>query len=128
VLVVRAPDGRVLLERRPASGIWGGLYSLPELPAEDSPRDWCARMLGAVVAAERVLATIEHAFSHFDLDLNPRLLDLAAAPSTVMDRDDWHWCRPGAKLDVGVPAPVAALLSNGLECTVQDAYTSNSRV
>jgi A/G-specific adenine glycosylase len=114
VLVVRAPDGRVLLERRPASGIWGGLYSLPELPAEDSPRDWCARMLGASVAAERILATIEHAFTHFDLDLNPRLLELAAAPSGVMDRDDWHWCRPGTKLDVGVPAPVAALLSGGL--------------
>ncbi|HWN39226.1 MAG TPA: A/G-specific adenine glycosylase [Gammaproteobacteria bacterium] len=114
VLVVRAPDGRVLLARRPASGIWGGLYSLPELPAEDSPREWCARMLGAAVAAERALATIEHAFSHFDLDLNPRLLELAVSPSTIMDRDDWHWCQPGAKLDVGVPAPVAALLSGGL--------------
>ena len=114
VLVVRAPDGRVLLERRPASGIWGGLYSLPELPAEDSPREWCARTLGAAVAAEHVLATIEHAFTHFDLDLEPRLLDLAASPSTVMDRDDWHWCRPGAQLDVGVPAPVAALLNAGL--------------
>jgi len=114
VLVVRAPDGRVLLERRPARGIWGGLYSLPELPADDSPRDWCARMLGAGVAAERVLATIEHAFTHFALDLTPRLLDLAAAPSAVMNRDDWHWHRPGAQLGVGVPAPVAALLSGGL--------------
>ena len=114
VLVVRAPDGRVLLERRPARGVWGGLYSLPELPAEDSPRDWCARVLGAVVAAERVLETIEHAFTHFDLDLAPRLLELAASPSAVMDRDDWHWCRPGTALDVGVPAPVAILLSGGL--------------
>ena len=114
VLVVRAPDGRVLLERRPASGIWGGLYSLPELPAEDSPRDWCARMLGAAVAAERVLEIIEHAFTHFDLDLEPRLLELDVEPSTIMERDDWHWCKPGAKLDVGVPAPVAALLSQGL--------------
>jgi A/G-specific adenine glycosylase len=114
VLVVRAPDGRVLLERRPARGIWGGLYSLPELPAEDSPREWCARMLGAAVAAERALETIEHAFTHFDLDLSPRLLELAASPSAVMDRDDWHWCRPGTKLDVGVPAPVALLLRGGL--------------
>jgi A/G-specific adenine glycosylase len=114
VLVVRAPDGRVLLERRPTRGIWGGLYSLPELPVDDSPREWCARMLGAAVAAERALDTIEHAFTHFDLDLAPRLLDLAASPSAVMDRDDWHWCRPGAKLDVGVPAPVAILLSGGL--------------
>jgi A/G-specific adenine glycosylase len=115
VLVVRAPDGRVLLERRPATGIWGGLYSLPELPAEESPRDWCARALGTTVAAERPLATIEHAFTHFDLDLAPRLLDLAASPAAVMDRDDWHWCQPGARLDVGVPAPVAALLSDGLK-------------
>jgi A/G-specific adenine glycosylase len=115
VLVVRAPDGRVLLERRPARGIWGGLYSLPELPAEDSPRDWCARGLGAAVAAEHLLATIEHAFTHFDLDLAPRLLELAAAPSVVNDRDNWHWCRPGSKLDVGVPAPVAALLRGGLQ-------------
>ncbi len=111
VLVVRAPDGRVLLERRPARGIWGGLYSLPELPADDSASDWCARKLGAAVAAERALQIIEHAFTHFDLDLTPRLLDLVAEPSAVMSRDDWHWCRPGAELGVGVPAPVAALLN-----------------
>ncbi len=114
VLVVRDPDGRVLLERRPTSGVWGGLYSLPELAADDSPSDWCARKLGAAVAAERVLATIEHAFTHFDLDLTPRLLELARSPAAVMDREDWRWCKPGAKLDVGVPAPVAALLSGGL--------------
>ena len=66
------------------------------------------------VAAERVLEIIEHAFTHFDLDLEPRLLELDVEPSTIMDRDDWHWCKPGAKLDVGVPAPVAALLSGGL--------------
>jgi A/G-specific adenine glycosylase len=115
VLVVRDPEGRVLLERRPARGIWGGLYSLPELAAEDSPREWCARVLGAAVAAERALATIEHAFTHFDLDLMPRLLELAASPAGVMDRDDWVWRRPGAHLDVGVPAPVAALLTGGLD-------------
>jgi A/G-specific adenine glycosylase len=114
VLVVRSPDGRVLLERRPARGIWGGLYSLPELPVDDSAREWCERALGARVLTERELAVIEHAFTHFDLDLKPRLLELAAAPSAVMNRDDWLWCRPGARLGVGVPAPVAALLNGGL--------------
>jgi len=115
VLVVRAPDGRVLLERRPEHGIGGGRYSLPELQDDDSPREWCARMLGAAVAAEHALEIIEHAFTHFDLDLIPRLLELAGAPSAVADRDDWHWCRPGTALAVGVPAPVAALLNAGLE-------------
>jgi A/G-specific adenine glycosylase len=115
VLVVRDPSGRVLLERRPARGIWGGLFSLPELAEEESPRDWCVRTLGAPISAERELPTIEHAFTHFDLDLAPRLLDLASAPNVVRDADDWHWCRPRAALEVGVPAPVAALLRDGLE-------------
>ena len=73
-------------------------------------RSWCARALGARVAAIRALATIEHAFTHFDLDLAPRLLTLATPPAAVMDRPDWLWYKPGTALTVGVPAPVAALL------------------
>jgi A/G-specific adenine glycosylase len=110
VLVVLDPEGRVLLERRPAHGIWGGLYSLPELPHEDSAEAWCERSLGARVAALRPLATIEHAFTHFDLDLAPQLLTLAATPSAVMERPEWLWYKPGTTLTVGVPAPVAVLL------------------
>ena len=112
VLMVQDPDGRVLLERRPASGIWGGLYSLPELAAEDSAGEWCERALGACIAAERELPVIEHAFTHFDLDLTPHLLRLATAPSAVMDRPDWLWYKPGTQLAVGVPAPVATLLQD----------------
>ena len=112
VLVVQDAEGRVLLERRPANGIWGGLYSLPELPLEDSAGEWCQRALGAGVAKEEELAVIEHSFTHFDLDLTPRLLRLAAAPSAVMDRPGWVWYKPGTQLTVGVPAPVATLLQD----------------
>ncbi|HLF10383.1 MAG TPA: A/G-specific adenine glycosylase, partial [Gammaproteobacteria bacterium] len=87
-LVVQDPEQRILLERRPAHGIWGGLYSLPELAEDDAASNWCARSLGASVICERRLATIEHAFTHFDLDLDPLLLTLADSPANVMDRDD----------------------------------------
>jgi len=110
VLVVEDPDGRVLLERRPAKGVWGGLYSLPELPDGETSMQWCARELGTAVSAEHELATIEHAFTHFDLDLLPRLLRLAALPAVVNDRDDRFWHVPAAELQVGIPAPVTALL------------------
>jgi A/G-specific adenine glycosylase len=110
VLVLRDRAGRVLLERRPASGVWGGLHSLPELDAE-SIGDWCVRHLGARPAASaRELATIEHAFTHFDLDLTPWLLEIRDLPSVVGDRDDWHWYEAGKEPRVGIPAPVAALL------------------
>jgi A/G-specific adenine glycosylase len=109
VLVVEDPEGCVLLARRPARGIWGGLYSFPELADGDTAAEWCARTLGANVAAERALATIAHGFTHFDLDLEPRWLRLAAAPRVVQDRDDFLWHRPSAAPSVGIPAPVAAL-------------------
>jgi A/G-specific adenine glycosylase len=110
VLVVRHPDGRVLLERRPASGIWGGLYSLPDLEADEAADVWCERRLGARVSSTRPLVTIEHAFTHFDLDLRPLLLELAAAPAQVADGAERAWLHPSADLTVGVPAPVAELL------------------
>jgi len=112
VLVVEAPNGCVLLERRPARGIWGGLYSLPELADGDKAEEWCARRLGAEVTDERALATIEHGFTHFDLDLAPRWLRLAAAPRVVQDGDAFLWHRPSAAPPVGIPAPVAALFGS----------------
>ncbi len=112
VLVVEDPDGCVLLARRPARGIWGGLYSFPELADGDTAVEWCARTLGASVAAERELATIEHGFTHFDLDLAPRWLRLAAAPRVVQDRDDLLWQRLGVAPAVGLPAPVSALFDS----------------
>ena len=112
-LLVQSPDGAVLLERRPASGIWGGLFSLPELSAEQSAAEWTAAALGARVAVEQALPVVEHAFTHFDLELAPRLVRLAAPPSRIADagRDDRVWHVPGTRLAGGLPAPVAALLA-----------------
>jgi A/G-specific adenine glycosylase len=111
-LVIRDASGCVLLERRPVQGIWGGLHSLPELPAGESAAQWCARQLGVEPEHEQALPTIEHGFTHFDLDIEPKLVRLAAGPRTVMDRDDRLWYKPGTDVAVGVPAPIAALLES----------------
>ena len=41
MLLVRDPQGRVLLERRPPQGVWGGLWCLPELATEADPLARC---------------------------------------------------------------------------------------
>jgi adenine-specific DNA glycosylase len=82
---------------------------LPELGESETAAEWCRRQLGADVSAEHALATIEHGFTHFDLDLLPRLLRLATAPTVVNDRGDRFWHLPSTELQVGIPAPVAAL-------------------
>jgi A/G-specific adenine glycosylase len=109
VLVVVNGDGDVLLERRAEQGVWGGLFSFPELPDGDSAHLWCERRLGFRPDAVRECETIAHAFTHFDLELAPLRLELAP-PGAVMDRPDWLWYNPATRGKVGIPAPIAAFL------------------
>ncbi len=64
----------VLLEKRPPAGIWGGLWSFPELRAEDVPAVWCRDKLGITAAEIDRWPVMRHTFSHFHLDITPLLL------------------------------------------------------
>jgi A/G-specific adenine glycosylase len=111
VLLVQDKQRRVLLERRPDSGIWGGLFSLPELGTDEDADYWCARHLGAGVSSRRSLAPIDHAFTHFDLRIAPMVLELRGAPRNVMEDGEWLWYKPADEMDFGVAAPIGALLN-----------------
>ena len=77
-------DGQLYLERRPSAGIWGGLWSLPEIDERDALPQWCAATLGASPYAVLDWALLRHSFSHYDLDILPLevRLDSAVAQSS----------------------------------------------
>jgi A/G-specific adenine glycosylase len=110
VLVVQNAAGETLLERRPQSGIWGGLLSFPELDVGDNEDEWCHRRLGARPSARHAMASVEHAFTHFDLTLRPVRLTLAAGASTVMDGERWLWYNSSRPLPGGVATPIGRIL------------------
>jgi A/G-specific adenine glycosylase len=110
VLVVQNAAGETLLERRPQSGIWGGLLSFPELDAGDSEDEWCHRRLGERPSAKHPMASVEHAFTHFDLTLKPVRLTLAAPASAVMDAERWLWYNSSRPLPGGVATPIGKIL------------------
>jgi A/G-specific adenine glycosylase len=112
MLVIRDSRGAVLLERRPDAGIWGGLYSLPELPAELAPEDWSRAHIGAGLRDVAPLAPLRHSFTHFDLEINPLAAALDAPQAGVMDRSGLVWYKPDAMERVGMPAPIARLLES----------------
>jgi A/G-specific adenine glycosylase len=109
-VVVVGADGVVRLERRAEQGVWGGLYSFPELGEGEDPGAWAERTLGA--RPERIveLETIAHAFTHFDLELVPREVRLGRAPGAGMDRPGWLWYNAATRGRVGIAAPIAAFL------------------
>ncbi len=75
-MLVLVHAGEVLLEKRPAPGIWGGLWSLPECPVRDDPRA-AAQRLGYAGETGQPLPILVHCFTHFRLTIRPWRLDVA---------------------------------------------------
>ncbi|MGB5332788.1 MAG: A/G-specific adenine glycosylase [Woeseiaceae bacterium] len=100
---------RVYLERRPEAGIWGGLWSLPEL-GERRIEDWCEETLGATTTATECWQTLRHSFSHYDLDIQPILVRVDAPLSKVADSDNTTWYRLDETPPGGIAAPVKKLI------------------
>ena len=69
-------DGEVLLHARPPSGIWGGLWSFPEMPVDGDVRAYCAAQLGCDVGTPTALEPLRHGFTHFTLDIRPYRCDV----------------------------------------------------
>jgi len=109
-MIIARRDGYVYLERRPESGIWGGLWSLPELGDEDVDA-WCRERLRANVVDVETWQVLRHGFTHYDLDIRPIAVRVDAAAGKVADGDTATWYRPGETPPGGIATPVNTLLS-----------------
>jgi A/G-specific adenine glycosylase len=103
-------DGALYLERRPPSGIWGGLWSLPELDKLEAVADWCERTLGAAAMEIELWDTLRHSFSHYDLDIKPVAVQLTSASGKVADTDQALWYTLANTPSIGFAAPVKVLI------------------
>lgn len=113
VLIAKNAAGAVLLERRPPSGIWGGLWTFPQFEQPSALEEYLA--LSGFASAQGtatslvVLPSYHHAFSHFDLELQPLLLRTEQSPG-VADRDRYCWYDPINPQRIGLATPVRDII------------------
>ncbi|MDO8933981.1 MAG: A/G-specific adenine glycosylase [Rhodocyclaceae bacterium] len=107
-LLLLTHGNRVLLEQRPAAGIWGGLLSLPELP-DGVDVDSRARMLGCRAGAAQELPPLIHVFSHFRLRIAP--LRVAVEPLPGVAEPGLRWLSAAEMGSAPLPAPIRKLLA-----------------
>ncbi|MDR5887515.1 A/G-specific adenine glycosylase [Vreelandella janggokensis] len=107
MLMLYDPDGRVWLEQRPASGLWGGLWSLPQFDSQSQLASW---LDDHVLGPERLppLACFQHTFSHFRLAITPQPVSCDRLKEV---REGGVWYDPSQPAELGLAAPVKSLIN-----------------
>jgi A/G-specific adenine glycosylase len=114
MLIVRDETGRILLQRRPPTGIWGGLWSLPEGRSRKAACENIGLDGSTTKAHERTLTEIEHRLTHVRLRITPAVV--TPPPSSwlqcpeLRENSDLAWFEQDAWKQLGLPRPVEELL------------------
>ncbi|SMC16111.1 A/G-specific DNA-adenine glycosylase [Andreprevotia lacus DSM 23236] len=109
MLLIRDAQGRLLLEKRPPTGIWGGLWCLPESTSTLQATARC-QQLGLAVELDPALPDFVHVFTHFRLTITPQPATVSGATHAVHD-DALRWFSTADALAAGIPTPLRKLLT-----------------
>ncbi len=102
-LIIRNERGETLMEKRPPTGIWGGLWSLPELTMEQAVGAAVAQNWQLKVSAYCDLPVFRHAFSHFYLDITPCKVEVEPAVPMIADDNRYQWHADVSQLALSTP-------------------------
>lgn len=99
----------VVLEKRAQKGIWGGLWSLPEISMSDIASEVAIIRFGIEVETQEPLPIVHHAFTHFKLAITPQPLHLMVSPASCLGPN--YICLPLEEaIGAAIPTPVRNIL------------------
>ncbi len=103
-------QNRILLERRPSSGIWGGLWCFPEMLVSQDSMSYCEQNFNLRVTKFSELPHLNHTFTHFKLCIYPQLMQSVTC-GPVCEESDRIWVTIDEAMKRAIPTPVKKLLS-----------------
>ncbi len=105
MLIIHNNKQEILLHKRPPSGIWGGLWGLPEINLKMDLKNYFTKL--------RTLPEITHQFTHFTLEILPICVRLKNQRDLIkLDLGETVWYKQSSKLPGGVSTPVIKILQN----------------
>ncbi|MBS0358364.1 MAG: A/G-specific adenine glycosylase [Proteobacteria bacterium] len=114
-LLIRNTKKEFLLEQKPPSGIWGGLWIFPECPDDKNISDWCKTQYGFTLKKIKKQNPFRHTFTHFHLDITPVLAEIDSPSRKIMDSSPVIWYKQANNQALGLAAPVKKLLEEFAE-------------
>ena len=112
MLILEDQAGRILLEKRGPSGIWGGLWSLPEATPWNEPPT--CPLPGATMqsAPGANPPPVRHGFTHFELLIQPYRYRIVDPGGGVLDDNTHIWYNPKEPQPVGLPEVIKRLVNS----------------
>jgi A/G-specific adenine glycosylase len=102
-------EGNLLLEKRPAVGVWGGLWCFPEVDPGSDLEALCVRRYGIHVRSVEPMHAVEHGFTHFTLTISPMRMRVARIAPQACE-SDCRWIGIDDVKASAVPAPVRRIV------------------
>jgi A/G-specific adenine glycosylase len=110
-LWVQDSQQRLLLKRRPPTGIWAGLWSLPEAETQAAAVE-ILRADGLRPLSSSALTSLRHEFTHYSLDIQILAVEVE---SLALTDSETRWISAPGALALGLPQPVRRLIESQVE-------------
>lgn len=115
-LIILTHGKKVLLYKRPSNGVWGSLWSLPEIPGiphSQRLKTWLLETVNNENLQYHLLPSFRHTFTHFHLDIFPVLVKVKKMAVSLNDIET-IWYDRARPPSIGLPKPIKEILGHVL--------------
>lgn len=110
-MIILQQGDSVMLEKRPPTGIWGGLWSFPEADDNDDHKTAALHRFGVNASLKQPLPTLSHTFTHFKLHIKPQPLEVVIQNPKASETGQ-IWLSIEDAIGAAIPTPVRKILQS----------------
>ncbi len=111
MMLVLRDGANTLLEKRAPTGIWGGLWSFPEISDAEEAARLCRARFGCEMLALTRLPVLRHSFTHYSLDIEPLVVQVRRTSALVQESGSIWLSLDDAKR-AALPVPAKKILAS----------------
>ena len=106
--LIYSENGKIYLEKRPSTGIWGGLWCFPWLEIDDDIEKYIKTKLGLTTRTSAPLLNLKHTFTHFHLHLHGCAVEVN---QSKLAPKNGQFFFPSELKNIGLSKPISTLIN-----------------
>ncbi len=110
-LLLYTAEDKIYLEKRPPSGLWGGLWATPIIDMKDNPSHYLTQTYGFQSLELKELQPINHRFSHFKLLIKSLAIHVLAIENSIAETNG-KWFKLNEINQLGLATPIKQIIDD----------------